>query len=102
MLGWCGLKFAEGHHETTLGFRLAPAYWSHGYSAEAAKACLQFAFTQMEVERITARVSNRNKGAGKVLSTLGMTKQPIAKLAGNDEATEEVYAISKEEWLSLQ
>jgi RimJ/RimL family protein N-acetyltransferase len=102
LLGWCGLRFDKEHNQTCVGFRLAPAYWQQGYTAEAADACLKFAFTNAGLSNIYATVTARNKGAIKVLKALGLKMQRTPNDVGSHLAAEEIYTITKEEWLSLQ
>jgi ribosomal-protein-alanine N-acetyltransferase len=102
LLGWCGLMSNEEHHAADLGFRLAPAYWRHGYTAEAADACVKFSFTNPGIDRIYARLKPGNACAAKVLAALGMTKQNDTVAAGNAPGATQVYSIKKEDWLSLQ
>lgn len=102
LLGWCGLRFDSEHKQTCLGFRLAPAYWQQGYTAETAGACLKFAFTKACLNNIFVTVNARNKGAIKVLKALGMKTKHTPNDGVKSLATAEVYTITKEEWLSLQ
>jgi RimJ/RimL family protein N-acetyltransferase len=102
LLGWCGLRSNQKHNEADLGFRLAPAYWTHGYSAEAANECLKYAFTIAGTERINGSVKPSQAGAVKVLSQLGMTKQDAQLLERHTPDNSQVFTITKEEWISLQ
>ncbi|HSR39042.1 MAG TPA: GNAT family N-acetyltransferase [Phnomibacter sp.] len=102
LLGWCGLRLNEEDNSADLGFRLAPAYWRHGYTAEAADACVKFAFTYTGIDCIYARLKTGNAGAAKVLSALGMTKQNDTIAAGSAPGATQAYSIKKEDWLSLQ
>jgi ribosomal-protein-alanine N-acetyltransferase len=102
LLGWCGLRSNEENNAADLGFRLAPAYWRHGYSTEAAGACVKFAFTYTGIDCIYARLKPGNAGVAKVLSLLGMAKQNNTTAAGSAPDATQVYSIKKEDWLSLQ
>ena len=56
-----------------VGWRLARAYWGHGFATEAAQASLMFAFNELrlhEISSITAVVNNRSRS---VMERLGMT-----------------------------
>lgn len=102
LLGWCGLKTSKESYTADLGFRLAPAHWRHGYTAEAASGCLSFAFSNTGVNCIYARMKPGNDGASKVLSSLGMTKEDNTTAAGFAPDATQVFSIKKEDWLSLQ
>ena len=66
-LGYCGLKVArdpgmpiEGDVES--GWRLRQDAWGQGYAVEAARACLEWAWTNLDVERVVSMTVPANKG----------------------------------------
>lgn len=64
------------HHETRaeIGYTINPTHWGMGYATEAAKALLDFGFSDLGVERITATCRPENVASAGVLSKLGMTQ----------------------------
>ena len=61
VLGWCGLKkHSEGFID--IGFRFLRNEWGKGYATEAAKACLEYGFTNLKLEEIIGRASQDNPG----------------------------------------
>lgn len=69
-LGWIILM---PHRKDTfeLGYILAREYWGNGYAAEAVRAVLDFAFSQLSARRISADVDPDNKGSVILLEKLG-------------------------------
>lgn len=92
-LGWCGLKFNEDIEEVDIGFRLSRKHWNKGYSTEAAKASLEYGFTQHNIKRIIGRADKRNTASIRVLEKLGLKFEKNY----NDNGVENVlYAIEVE------
>ena len=75
-LGFCGLNPApagtpiEGRIE--IGWRLAHAYWGHGYAREAALASLDWAWANLAVEAIFAMTVPANTASWGLMERLGM------------------------------
>jgi [ribosomal protein S5]-alanine N-acetyltransferase len=71
-LGWCGLKYSPGLDEVDLGFRFFRKYWNRGYATETAKACIEYGFNVLKLEKIVGRAMEANVGSVKVLEKIGM------------------------------
>ncbi len=70
-IGWCGLKkHPEGFVD--IGFRFFQKHWGRGYATESAKACLQYAFTKLQLPEIIGRAAKANTASIKVLQKLNM------------------------------
>lgn len=72
MIGYCGFMFLEGTPEIELAYGLAKPYWGSGFATEAARACLQYGFAEMKLERIVGVVNPGNAASQRVLEKLGM------------------------------
>lgn len=75
-LGWSGIKFVNykiNNHQNfyELGYRFIERHWGKGYSTEAAKAFVQYAFNEMKVESLYAYADEGNEISRKVLEKLG-------------------------------
>jgi ribosomal-protein-alanine N-acetyltransferase len=55
-----------------LGWRLAREHWGHGYATEAARAAVEFGFTQMGLDEIVAFTVPANTRSIRVMEKLGM------------------------------
>ncbi|MDR1117093.1 MAG: GNAT family N-acetyltransferase [Oscillospiraceae bacterium] len=64
--------------------------WSNGYATEAVNAIIDFMFSEVGVDRITAKHSIKNIASGKVLKKAGMRYRGHVK--------EFEYYTSKSEW----
>ncbi len=73
-IGFCGLKYHVDGAYTDLGFRLSRAYWGRGLATEAARACIQYAFTELKLPLLVGRVQQRNQASVRVLEKLGMRR----------------------------
>src|SRR5437867_12938888 len=59
-IGWCGLKAIPDRDEIDLGYRLKKQYWGKGYATEAANACIQYGFKNLNLRRIIGRAIPEN------------------------------------------
>ena len=57
-----------------LGYTLHPELWGHGYATEAARALVDFGFSQLHLVRITATCRPENVASAGVLGKLGMAQ----------------------------
>lgn len=95
-LGWCGLKLNE-QNLIDLGFRFFRREWNKGYATEAAKACLEYGFMELNVNEIIGRVAMKNTGSIKVLEKLAMEYWKNDSCKGIENSL--YYKISKEQYL---
>ncbi len=71
-LGWCGLKFSSELQETDIGFRFYKKHWNNGFATESAKACLDYGFEKLKLQRIVGRAMEANIASIKVLEKIEM------------------------------
>lgn len=80
-VGWCGIKLVNDSvvngqsNFYDLGFRLLEKHWNKGFATEAARACIDYAFNEMDLKEIHATVMFGNLASCHVLEKLGMTKK---------------------------
>lgn len=72
-LGWCGLKYTPELDEFDIGYRLMKKFWGKGYATEAAEACLEFGFTQLNMKTIVGRAMPANVASVRVLEKIGLS-----------------------------
>ena len=58
-----------------LGYFTYPAYWGNGYTSEALKRLLEYAFTEGDVYRVTTGCLAENKGSERVMQKNGMIRE---------------------------
>jgi RimJ/RimL family protein N-acetyltransferase len=59
-----------------VAWRLARAYWGHGYATEAARAALDHGFGELGLTEIVAVTVPANLRSRRVMERLGMTRDP--------------------------
>lgn len=70
-VGWCGLKLNEDNF-VDIGFRFFKKDWNKGYATESAKACLDYGFSDLNLNEIIGRASSENTASIRVLKKLSM------------------------------
>lgn len=75
MIGQCGLTMQAYNNGQVLeiGYHLQKAYWHHGYAAEAAIACRDYAFEQLGVGEVYCIIRDTNMPSQNVARRCGMT-----------------------------
>lgn len=75
LIGQCGLtrQHILDRDVVEVGYLLNRAHWHRGYATEAARACLNYAFEQLEEENVWAQVRDTNIASMNVAIRLGMT-----------------------------
>jgi RimJ/RimL family protein N-acetyltransferase len=72
-LGRSGLRLWPEFDEVEVGWTLAPAARGRGVATEAARACLDWGFRDLDVPYITAMIASDNAASIAVAERLGMT-----------------------------
>lgn len=76
LIGFTGLSFKDFESEFTpcvdIGWRLASSAWNHGYAAEAAQRCLQYAFEEKGMKEIVSMAPLTNTRSIAVMQKVGM------------------------------
>jgi RimJ/RimL family protein N-acetyltransferase len=72
LVGSMGLEISGDHRWAELGYWVAVAEWGHGYATEAARAVLDYAFRELDLNRVHAHHMTRNPASGRVLEKVGM------------------------------
>ena len=76
LIGNCGIRCnPDKVTQAELGYELNPDHWGQGYATEAAAAILEFAFRQLELQRITSWCIADNVASARVLERLGFQMQ---------------------------
>jgi [ribosomal protein S5]-alanine N-acetyltransferase len=76
-VGWVefGKLSGRDRDDLQLGYQFAPAHWGHGYATEACARIMEYAFTEMELDRVAAIARPANVVSQRVLEKLGFRKQ---------------------------
>ncbi|MEN6669180.1 GNAT family N-acetyltransferase [Psychrobacter sp. B38] len=89
-----------------IAWRLHKDYWGQGYATEAARAALDFAFTELVLEEVVSFTAVINKRSQKLMQRLGMTNiqedfyHPMLD-AKHPLAEHVLYKITRKQWQAL-
>lgn len=88
-------------YDAELGYELASREWNNGYATEAVMAMLKFAFEQLRLHRVAARVIANNHNSVRLLEKLGMRQE--GRLREQEYFKSRywdvvLYAMLEEEW----
>ena len=72
---WCDMK----NRRSEIGYVLGRPYWGQGIMPEAARRIVQFAFEEMNLNRIECCHFLPNEKSGRVMQKLGMSLEGIAR-----------------------
>ena len=81
LLGFCGLKIANVpgtpvDGEIEIGWRLREDAWGQGYASEAAEAALEWAWANLDRDRIVSFTIPANVASWGLMERLGMSRRP--------------------------
>jgi len=86
-----------------IGWRLGKQYWGKGYASEAAKQCLNVAFTQLDLDEVVSFTSLSNTRSQSVMKKIGMTNtannfhHPLVP-RGHPLSEHVLFKIAKVDW----
>jgi RimJ/RimL family protein N-acetyltransferase len=94
---------SERDRTAEIGFVVDPRHQGKGFATEAARALVDWAFTEAGFHRVIGRTEARNAASARVLEKLGMRLE--AHLVENEWVKDEwqselVYAVLDREWSS--
>ena len=76
LIGFIGLNIPNFEADFTpcveVGWRLGSQYWGNGYAPEGAKACLEYGFKELKLDKILSWTAEGNKKSIRVMEKLGM------------------------------
>ena len=84
LLGYCGFSTLSAEVGVELVYMLARPYWGMGLAAEAARACLRYAFDSLKLESLAALTMPGNARARRLLEKLGMRHVGARRVLGYD------------------
>ncbi|MTI10690.1 GNAT family N-acetyltransferase [Curvivirga aplysinae] len=84
-----------GH--TEIGYFILKDYWGKGYVTEAAKHIIKFAFTETNLEQLTACVDDDNAASRNILQKVGMIEDGTIEAYGTILP---FFTLNKQDWLT--
>ncbi|MEP5566662.1 MAG: GNAT family N-acetyltransferase [Halioglobus sp.] len=106
-IGGCILfGYDEENQRAELGYAIGQDYWGKGYAREAIQCLLGYAFEDLGLRRIEAKVDGRNEASSGLLSRLGFSHEGCLRQWGidTDENTLidlQLYRLLHHEWLEV-
>ncbi len=62
-----------------LGYWIGEKYWNRGYATEAARAMIEYAFSELMLHRVFARHYGSNIASGRVMQKAGMKQEGVMR-----------------------
>jgi RimJ/RimL family protein N-acetyltransferase len=106
IIGTCTLTSWQAEsRRAELGFALGRKHWGHGYMSEALTALLNYAFGELDLNRLEADVDPRNRGSRRLLERLGFVPEGLLRerwiLAGEVQDSK-LYGLLARQWKALR
>lgn len=84
-VGICGLleqKGVEGKDEIEVGYLFVRDHWGKGYATEAARACMEYGFHELEYGRIISLIDPENSASICVAEKNGLVRETVTTFKG--------------------
>ncbi|MBR6801845.1 MAG: GNAT family N-acetyltransferase [Eubacteriaceae bacterium] len=91
-----------------VGYSIGPSFWGKGYATEALGAVVEFLFTKVRCNKITASYMAENENSGNVMRKCGMTQEKLLRNRNLSTSTRKiktdvfVYSLKREEYFSSE
>ncbi len=95
LIGDCGLvlQSVDAVDEIEIGYHVRRDLWNQGYASEAARACRDYGFANLKVDRLISLIRPENLASRRVAEKNGMT---IWKEVTKVDLLHYVYAITRD------
>ena len=68
----CAMQEVEGKQEVEVGYHVRRDLWGRGYATEAARACMDYAFTRLGAKRVISMIRPPNVASRRVAEKNGL------------------------------
>jgi RimJ/RimL family protein N-acetyltransferase len=94
LIGDCGCysRDVDGRNDVEIGYHVRRDLWGKGYATEAARACIEYAFSKLGVDRVISLIRPENLQSIRVAEKNGLTCEKIIFWRGFDHC---IYAKTK-------
>ena len=100
------VRLSEKSEYAELGYCMGYAYWNKGFMPEAAKAVIDFLFSEVGVNRVGISHAVKNPASGRVAQKCGLTfegtKREYFKTSTGEFLDISDYGIIRSEWENLK
>jgi RimJ/RimL family protein N-acetyltransferase len=101
LIGDCGITTQKVEDDSVIevGYHLTRDHWHRGYATEAARACVDWAFANLDTDEVYAKVRDTNIASMNVAIRLGMTvrRRFVTRYRGMD-MPHLAFAVSRKRW----
>jgi len=100
-IGLHDLEQRAGHCE--VGIWLAPEFHGRGYGTEASRLVTDFAFRELRMHRVMARVLATNPASARIWEKLGFTEEGVHRdeaFTGGEYVDMRYFGVLEDEWRS--
>jgi RimJ/RimL family protein N-acetyltransferase len=97
VIGDCGLarQMVEGESMLEVGYHLQRLHWGRGYATEAARGCMDYAFTELGAEEVVSLIRPQNLPSRRVAERNGMQ---VVREVSFGELPHLLYAMRREKY----
>ncbi|AXE89515.1 GNAT family N-acetyltransferase [Streptomyces sp. Go-475] len=98
LIGRVGLRHCDevtSRRKVEIGWLLGREHWGRGLATEAARACRDFAFTELGTDVLFAVAQQENRQSFRVMERLGMTKTGRSESRGHAVVS---YELDRQQW----
>lgn len=83
-IGLCGLVKRDELEWPDVGYALLPKFVGKGYASEVAKASIDYGTSELGIKKIVAVTSEKNIGSIKVLEKVGLKREKVIEINGDE------------------
>lgn len=103
LVGAIGLVFEQPSNRAELGYWVGRDEWGQGIATEACVSVLDFAFSELGIQRVYAECLDRNPASAAVLKKVGMSQEGVlARHFRKDETDEycdvQLFGLLRSAW----
>jgi RimJ/RimL family protein N-acetyltransferase len=84
LVGRSGLYFPEGWPGLEVGWTLARSRWGQGLATEAGRAAVDWAFAELDTDRVISLIAPDNHRSRRVAERLGASREGRTAILGHD------------------
>jgi len=94
VIGIVSLLDRDELEDVDIGFAFLPAHWRRGFALEASRAVMEYAFSELGLDRIIAVTQTDNIASIKTLEKMGLGHEGVVRLA--EEGPDlQLYAVNR-------
>jgi RimJ/RimL family protein N-acetyltransferase len=101
-LGWCSMfRWNPVYRSLGIGYCFDEPAWGKGYATEAVGAMLQWAYRELDLNRVEAELDTRNAASARVLEKLGFEREGLRRedcIVSGEVSDSWIYGLLRRDW----